>query len=239
MTGIRVAVLGLMLAACAAAETVVPNKIIDSPTAGNLQRGAYQFDFKVFPGGGILSGIAIGITNYLSLGLSYGASNIIGSGPIHGNTHPGIQAQIRFIDENTVLPALALGYDNQGIGPYVNSTNVYYVHAKGAYLVASKNYLLLGNLGFHGGINYRVEERDPRPNLFLMINKDLNKEIALCAEYDAALNNDRINRGLLNAGAWWIFGNKLKLEVDFKNILESTRFVDVERELRIVFFEHF
>jgi hypothetical protein len=230
MTRIRLTVCGLLLAAAAAAETLVPNKIIDSPTAGNLRRYAYQLDFKVIPGGGLLSGFTIGITNFLSLGVSYGAGNVIGSGPIDGYTHPGLQAQIRFLNENTVLPALALGYDNQGVGP---------VHAKGAYLVASKNYLMVGNLGFHGGINYRVEERDPRPNLFLMINKDLTQDIALCTEYDAALNNDRIDRGLLNAGAWWIFGNRLKLEVDFKNILENERFIDVDRELRIVFFDHF
>jgi hypothetical protein len=234
--------LGLFLFAVtlASAEVIIPNKIIDSPTAGNLKRGAYNLDFKVYPGGGLLGEVAIGITDNFSLGLAYGGSNIIGAGHIAANDHPGINAQVRIIDENTIVPAFALGYNNQAMGPYrLNDTTDYEVHAKGLYLVASKNYLFLGNFGLHGGLNYRVEEKDPRPDLFFLVNKEINREISLCAEYDAALNDNRIEKGFLNAGLWWIFGGKLQIEFDFKNILESGSFEDVNRELRIVYFDHF
>ena len=227
------------------AQGLVPRKIIDSPTAGNIRRGQYHFDCKFFPEGGILGELVVGLTDNLYFGLAYGGSNLIGAGDITTNSGAGIVAQFRVIDENVLLPAVAVGYNNQEIGPYQLETSdtTYTVKAKGIYAVLSKNYLVFGNLGIHAGLNYRVdyrlEEKDSKPDLFFLLNKELNPELSLLAEYDAAINDDQIEWGYLNVGVSWTFGNQLQLEIDFKNILSNPRFLDVNRELRIVFMDSF
>jgi len=220
-------------------EIAIPRKIVDSPTAGNLSRGTYQFDLKFLPQGGVWAEVVVGLTNNLYFGLSYGVSNLIGSDVIQTVGGPGICGQLRIIEETVLGPAIAIGYNNQDIGPYNNDTTDYYIKAKGLYLTLSKNYRFLGNLGLHAGISYRIKEKDSTPNLFFLVNKELNSELYLSAEYDAALNDQQIKWGYLNLGISWIASDKLLLEFDFKNILQNPRLIDANRELRIVYQEHF
>ena len=222
-----------------AGNIFIPRKIIDSPTAGNPAQGAYHLDFKILPGGIIQGEFILGLFDRLYVGIAYGGSNLIGAGKMTANQGIGLLSQIRILDENLALPALAVGYSNQSVGPYQSSNGLYHIHAKGIYLVASKNYRLLGNLGFHTGINYRIEEQDPHSNIFFMLNKDISSELSFSFEYDAALNDNALEFGYLNTGITWILSNRLQLEFDIKDILGHTRFLDANRELRIIYMEHF
>jgi len=50
----------------------------DVPTAGMLPKGTVNLDVDFYQEGGVLLGVSFGIFNRLSLGLSYGGSNLIG-----------------------------------------------------------------------------------------------------------------------------------------------------------------
>ena len=52
------------------------------PTAGVIQKGSYGLSTELLPYGTLIVKLEAGIIENLSIGLSYGGSNIIGSGDI-------------------------------------------------------------------------------------------------------------------------------------------------------------
>ena len=80
----------------------------------------------------------------------------------------------------------------QGFGSYIDSTKRFQNKSVGAYAAVSKNYEFLGLLGLHGGINYSFEtgDGDKDPNFFVGVDKSINPELTLMAEYDFALNDN-------------------------------------------------
>lgn len=203
-------------------------EMVDFPTAGTMSRGSYAIDMRMQPVGGLLLGLSFGMFDRLDLGISYGGDNIIGYGSPNWNPSPGVHAKYRFWDESYWFPAIAVGFNNQGYGPWCGSR--YLTRSPGFFGVASKNYRFLGTLGFHGGANYSIEDRDNPDNtvnFFGGIEKSLNPELWLVAEYDLALNDNLEDRqfgegyGYLNGGLRWLFSKRLLLEFDLKNILRN------------------
>lgn len=220
-------------------------QLIDLPTAGTLERGSFEIGLRMFENGGLLGNVAVGITPKFMFGLSYGGANIIGEGDITWNPEPGIQARFRIVDENFVMPAVTIGFNSQGYGAYVDSLNRYINKSRGFYAVGSKNYAVFYNLGFHGGINYSLEndDNDGELNLFAGADLNLNREVRFTLEYDFA-NNDNENdelfgsgQGYLNAGFQWIFTN-LYLQFNLKNLFKNGP-DSVSREIKIGYFETF
>jgi len=245
-----VTVTGVVGAAPNEAVLSQPVNLVTIPTCGIVPRGAYAVEFRLFPGGGLWSEIAVGVSERFMFGVAYGGGNIIGDQKITWYKQPGVEVKYRFTEESDKFPAVVVGFNSQGFGNYLDSLKRYETKARGFYAVASKNYHFLGNLGVHGGLNYNPIEKtdgDTDPNVFFGIDKDLNSEIALLLEYDAALNDNQTKesllgrgRGYLNAGVRWRVVDKFTIEVNFNNILLNRQEVDfMTRELKITIVEFF
>lgn len=229
-------------------RSVEIQNLIDQPTAGSLEKGEYGFDLRFYPDGGELACMKVGLFDRFMLGVSYGGRNLIGRGEVEWNELPGVLIKYRLFEE-TVLPALALGFDSQGYGTWSDSLDRYEIKAKGLFAVLSKNFSVagLGTLGLHAGVNYNTfEDEDDRSlNGFTGFDKSLNDQIAVLAEYDLALDDNNRSalgreRGYLNAGLRWVFARQLGIEFSFKDILENRRDVSsISRELRITYVETF
>lgn len=224
-----------------------PLKVVDMPTAGTLMRGSFRANIDVYPSGGILTGFSAGIMDRFMFGISYGGTNIIGAGNIQWNKQIGANIRYRLFEEDYILPAILIGYDSQGYGAYVDSTRRYMNKSMGIFASASKNFEFLGILGIHGGINYSFEHNDgdKDPNIFIGLEKSLNPELTLVAEYDFAFNDDGDRsigqgKGYLNAGLKWIFAGKLEISFIAKDILENRKgSTGISREIRIAYAEIF
>lgn len=225
-----------------------PRKLIDCPTAGLLPRGSFDFDIRIYPEGGVITALEIGITNRLMIAISFGGENVIGEGKADWNPDMEFAVKYRFLHETYFLPAFAMGYDGQGYGPYDDSLKRYTYKSKGFYAVISKSYLV-GDVpvGLHGGMNYSLEDKDDK-NLPIFIGCDirLNEGLGFVLEYDLATNDDHEDNiygqgwGYLNFGIQWFFSKKLLLEFDLKNVFKNRKDVStLGREFRVLYFEFF
>ncbi len=229
------------------AAIVEPIVLIDFPTAGTLLRGSFNAHLRAYAEGGILAGVDVGLTDRFMIGLSYGGTNVIGMGPVNGNPQVGAHVRYRMIEEDYTIPAVTLGYNSQGFGTYIDSTARFQNKSVGAFAAVSKNYDFLGVLGLHGGVNYSFEtgDGDKDLNFFVGIDKSINPELSLMAEYDFAINDNGARsagtgKGYLNAGLMWVFAGKLRIDFILKNILKNTdKFSEISREIRISYIEIF
>lgn len=236
-----------LLATTGFSQRNVENRMLmDLPTAGTLERGSFAINLRMFSNGGLLGGVTVGLTPRFMFGISYGGENLIGQGDVNWNPNPGIQARLRLIDENFAMPAVTIGFNSQGYGPYNSTFNRYKTKSRGLFAVASKNYAFIYNLGLHGGINYSFETDDGDKDLNLFLGADLsfNREFRVMAEYDFARNDTRRDKqfgsgqGYLNAGFQWLFSNQLFLQLNLKNIFKNGP-ESVTREIKIGYFEYF
>jgi len=231
--------------------------LIDLPTAGTLDRGSYEIRLRMFDNGGLIGSVGVGISDRFMFGLSYGGENIIGAGDINWNPDPGIQARFRVIDEDFSLPAVTIGFDSQGFGPFLKQQKVdssgktqkierFTNKSRGFFAVATKNYALFHNLGFHGGVNVSLEDEDNDQDLNFFIGADLsfNREFKVLAEYDFAWNDNENDKefgsgdGYLNLGGQWTFSDRLVLQFHLKNVFENGP-GKITREFKVGYFEYF
>ncbi len=177
-------------------------KLIDCPTAGCLKKGQYDFELHVFPEGGVLFGFAVGLFDRFTMGASYGGVGIIGAEPVDWNEQPGVLLKYRLFEESFMMPAIVLGFSNQGRGAWVEETSKfsdadyvgdryadrvssryrdvdyqgdrYTFKAKGLFAVAGKNFEIvkLGTFGFHAGLTYNSIEDDDDGNLSAFLGLD-------------------------------------------------------------------
>jgi hypothetical protein len=225
-------------------EAVVePMMLIDRPTAGLLRYGSYAVSANFYQRGGMLFGISVGIFDPFTFGISYGGTDIIGHDAIHMNPLPGVSAKLRVIGEGMLTPAFAIGFDSQGKEPYLSDDSLkrYTIKSTGLYVVASKNYSVLGNLSIHGGLNKSLEEGDGDKDLsmFIGVEKSLGRDISIMLEYDFATNdnNDRAigkGNGYLNFGFRWAWGKGMVIGFNLKNISKNQDNINVgNRTLQI------
>lgn len=228
-------------------------QLIDAPTAGVLGKGQYEVGLRAFANGGLLANINVGITDRFMIGISYGGEKFIGTGEVKFNPLPGVDVRYRLIDENVALPAIAVGFNSQGYGPFIkklnDSTKInrYSQKSPGLFAVASKNYAFLGTIGFHGGVNWAVTEKkdkDNQPNFFAGVDKSINQELSVVSEYSIAFNDNKkhvgYKRGYFNTGAKLNFNNKVLVEFFIKDIFNNSKeFGKYSRELRLSFINAF
>jgi hypothetical protein len=171
---------------------------VDIPTAEILDPATFSTTFRFYTEGGITSRLLIGPFKMVNLGIYFDAQRVIGGGEPHMTT-PSVFFKLRFFDGSDLLPALALGYDNQGY--LYKETHREYLHQeKGLYLVGSHE-ILLPNMDFHAGVNIpKVEEG--RPHGFVGLTYKIVPAFALMAEYDN-IRNAPENRGNLG-GRFWV-----------------------------------
>jgi hypothetical protein len=206
--------------------------LIDLPTAGILQKGVSAVSLDVMPGGVVISKIEVGVFNGVSFGISYGGSNVIGTGVIDWYKLPGINIRTRIIDENQTLPAVTVGFDSQGKGAYDAQLERYQLKSPGFFAATSKNFEFLGYLSLHGVINYSLERQDGDKDLDIGVGfeKTIGAKISLIGEYDFAANDNTGSafgkgNGYLNMGLRWSVGEGLTLGLDLRDLLDNKRFV--------------
>jgi hypothetical protein len=252
------------------AEMIQPRKLVDAHTAGILRKGQYDIECRFYQAGdttlgtGITFGFDIGVTNRLTLGLSYGGEGIVGRGRnIRPHHLPGWLVKYRLIEEHVHFPAIALGYDHQGRGGLTDTIRFsyegYIFKSPGFFLAASKNYLLFNTvqLGLHAMCNYSMEDcaSVTWPNLITGIDLGINEELSLVFEYDFAFTYLDVHPGkpsryarpsdaYLNAGVRWAFSSNFYIELDFRDILErrTTDAGDIigwNREIKLAYFAEF
>ena len=246
-----------------------PLNLVRIPTAGTLPRGSFTLESLLITDGGMVPRLSVGFTDNFSFGVSFGVQNLIGGNkPSINKTTPEVQIKYRIFDESEKMPALVYGLDTQGRGLYhavdsstygiSNSTvtlNRYDQKAWGMYMVMSKNWNFLGNLGLHAGISKSLSENDDGDkdiNVFFGIDKELNRSFSLLVEYDAALNDNlgggdyALNditfgkgKGYLNAGIRWAMSPNLMLEINFNDINQNTNSEYTNREIKVMYSESF
>ena len=208
--------------------TLEPRYLVDMPTAGMLEKGDFALDLDFYQEGGLLFGFSVGILDRISLGLSYGGTNLIGTGDPVMNSVPGASIRVRAIEEGLVFPAIVLGFDSQGRDGYIKELSRYTIKSPGLFAVASKNYSLLGFLSIHGGVNYSFERADEDRdfNVFVGADKSLGGFLSLVLEYNLGANdsNGRAlgkGRGYLNTAIKCSIGGGLTLGVCLKDLTKN------------------
>lgn len=201
-------------------------RLVDNPTAGLVDKGRFSVDMRMFPEGGLVGQLQAGIMRRLTIGLSFGGEGVIGNDPIDWYPRVEAAARYRVLEESQALPAFALGYETQGYGPRAGDR--YQVKSKGFFVAASKNYVSgFGQFGIHAGINWsRENDDDDGASGWVGIDKTINEELSLVAEYDFALNDNDdeslgSGRGYLNGAAYWSPVQGLSLGILLKNILQN------------------
>ena len=232
-----------------------PLNLVSIPTAGTIPRGTYTIEALLGKNGGMLPKLSVGFTDNFSFGVSFGIQKLIGNDSLYYNkTAPEVQIKYRVYEEAQSIPALVLGLDTQGRGTFQETSkagetiNRYDQKAWGMYLVLSKNWSLLGNLGIHGGICKSIAENDDGdddPNIFFGIDKELNRSFSFLLEYDSAFNDDEKvpdfgeGKGYLNAGIRWAVSPNLMMEINFNDIRKNTISKYTNREIKIMYSESF
>lgn len=231
-----------------AQQELEPRQLIETPTAGLLPRGSFDLDFRFYDGNGILGRISVGLFDRVMVGVSFGGQDLLGNRTVQWNPKPEFAAKVRIVEEDYSIPAVAIGYTSQGYGAYDETLSRYTSKSKGIYGVFSKNFNSpLGQGGLHGGLNRSLENGDEDQDLsgFIGVDKQFGKDFVLLLEYDFALNDNEDNslgsgRGFMNAGVRWAISGQFTMEFDVKNIFRNgQRNPNPDRELRIVYFEHF
>jgi hypothetical protein len=226
-----------------------PQHLIDIPTAGTLEKGKFDVTLRVFGNGGVLTGTNIGLSNRFQVGIHYGAESLLGeSDPIY-NPRIGFQVKLQLVEERWDLPAITLGFIDQGYGAYLKGSSRYTIKSKGFFGVISKNFFTLNvATGFHGGINKSLEDNDgdESPDIFFGWDFHYNQDVSILLEYTAAMNDNRSDspvgkgRGYLNLGVRWEFSRQLVMEADLTNLLDNKKTANqFGREIRIIYVEAF
>ncbi|NTW49336.1 MAG: YjbH domain-containing protein [Chlorobiales bacterium] len=220
--------------------------LFNMPTAGVLSRGSYAVEGWVFPGGGALLSLSVGIADKLTFGASYGAANLIGTGSPEWNDLPGVMVRYRIIEEESAFPAIAIGFDSQGRDGYIQGNDRYVRKSPGFFAVASKNFELLGFITWHGGINYSLENKDDKDiNFYFGVEKTIGSEITMYAQYDAAVNDNAPSalgggHGFLDLGLRWSIGKGITVEMNLTNVSDNLKEIDsAGRSVRLEYIRHF
>lgn len=209
--------------------------VIREPAAWTRAAGDFSVQTGMEP---LFVRAEIGILDYLMAGVSYGGVNLLGYAEPEPYPRPYFQLRFRITNGGMFLPAISVGYDDQGQGRFIEEERIngfgrdwnrFRIKAKGFYAVASQEYEIWGPLGLHLGINYNAIENndnDKHPNIYAALEKGLGQHIMIITSYDAAINDNGDESfgdglGFLNAGVRWRVVSQLNFEFYMMNILEN------------------
>jgi len=220
--------------------------LIDMPTAGVLEKGVVGVTTEMLPAGVLIAVIEAGVFENVSIGISYGGANLIGSGKVDWYNWPGVTIRARLINETTLIPAIALGFDSQGKGTYDDSTDRFVIKSPGFFAAVSKNFDFLGYMSLHGTVNYSLEgnDGDNFVDLRTGVEKTLGSSFSLLVEYDFAFNDNNTDfasgKGYLNTGIRWSPGQGFTVGFDLRDLLsnKSSSNNAADRSLKIEFIKN-
>lgn len=174
-------------------------EVVDIPTADVLDPMTYSTTFRFYSEGGLTGRFILGPLKRVNLGISFDAQRVIGGGDPHMVT-PAVYFKVKAFDGNDYLPALAAGYDNQGM-LWQESTRDYLNPAKDLYFVGS-HALFVPNLDLHAGINVNHFDTGAQTYGFFGTSFKFTPSFALLMEYDN-IRNGRDNRFNVG-GRFWV-----------------------------------
>lgn len=215
--------------------------IVDMPTAGLLPKGMFAASADFFSPNGMNAHFNYGLWKNFNIGLSFGASNFIGTESPEFQSLPGLNVKFRFLDETLKLPAIAIGFSNQGDGEFSQSKDEFLVFSTGFFLTLSKNFSWeLGDVALHAGTNYTLEGNHDGFNLnyFFGLEQSFATNAAFCLEYNSA-QFERISHnidapGLLSASLKYSLGSSFTIELQLRDLLNTTiESDDIERAVSI------
>jgi hypothetical protein len=186
-------------------------ELIDVPTADVLDPATYSTNFRFYSDGGIVSRLVISPFRRVNFGIMADAQQVIGGSAPH-LIRPSMYFKLRAFDGTDILPALALGYDNEGY-IYSNDLRDFEQKAKGLYLVGSHE-IFLPNLEVHAGLN--TNEFGPVQLAgFFGVSYQVVDNLTLMAEYDNIRNaaDNRVNLG----GRFWVTSH-FNVDVASRNV---------------------
>ena len=201
--------------------------IVDMPTAGIIEKGAFAIYSTAFANGGILLELEAAPFTDFNMGISYAGNNIIGSGEVVWQNIPGIHLCYRLFNESKSLPAFVLGINTQGRGSYSSNDERFETYSPGVFLSASKNYRwFLGTVAFHAGTNYSIEPNPPErsPNFYCGLEHSIGSYFSLNFEYNATFDDGDHSylkqKGLINTAFRWSLSKGITLELQARDLLE-------------------
>lgn len=196
---------------------------VDQPYLGVPEHAEFDIELRFGPEGEILGFFTIGVWDRFSMGVSYGASNLIGAGDPDFYEIPGIQIRIMAIEHGFFVPEILLGFDNQGYGGYSSDTGRYAIMSKGLYGQLGKVFSYSGiEVVPSLGANYCFEDEN-RFDIFCGMKIQFGAGSALLADYSPNFNDDADNdKGYLNVSLKLIFYEELFFEVALRDLLDNS-----------------
>ncbi len=206
-----------------------PLKIVEIPTAGIPPHGGYLFGIRQDGGGRVTGYMGFGFSGRFLLTVGYGGGNILGRGEPKWNPYPFVEARFRLIDENIVIPAVAIGYSSFGYDDYSREDRRFFRKEHNFYIVGSKAFRLIDLFCIHGGLNVEPgpDSTESPIDLFIGAEMVFNPMIEVIADYRFGLNDmqkdDRYGegRGYLSAGARFWPISSISISFYFSNLLEN------------------
>lgn len=176
-----------------AEEPPAQTEIVDEPTPEIIDPGTYALNFRFYSEGGVTSRILIGPMKRVNLGISFDVQHFTG----HDDPHmirPSVFFKLRFFDGTDKLPALAIGYENQGY-IWQKSIDQFLNRERGLYLVASHE-IFIPDLEIQAGVN-TYDFNNSTVYAFLGTTYKVTNNFSLLAEYDNIrdIAYDRFNMG--------------------------------------------
>jgi hypothetical protein len=218
-------------------------RLVDLQTANTLPRAAYALNVRVGPGGSMVTGMTLGVTSYVNVGVSYGAANVIGSGNADWDDEIEFEVKLRLAEEFDIMPGLSVGYDSRGYGSQVDEGG-YAKASQGVYIAAVKTAPFSEYWRFHGGVSRTLELEKAEPDFFLGLTARFSEEFSVVAEYSLAEerkeDGETDKSGFLSAGLRWVFAGQLELDLLFRNLLGSSGSPEPSsRALALAFYDSF
>jgi hypothetical protein len=193
---------------------------VDQPFPKVPEHGIFTLELRFGPEGAITGYFNVGIWDRLGLGLSYGGSNLLGSGNPEFYEIPGVQIRLLAIQEGMFYPRIQLGFDNQGYGDYDARYNI---RSKGLYCQIGKTFAFT-NLEIYPslGVNYCLES-DNGIDVFCGVKAQFGTFSALLVEYTPNLNDpEDEDKGYLNVGLRLIFYSEMFFEFSLRDLLANS-----------------
>ena len=244
---------GLIAAAVAALVPTTPGtaapleltRLVDSPTAGLLEKAQYGLDVRLFADGGVATQLSAGALRRLTIGVAYGGRGILGNRSVDWFDRLEAGVRCRLVEESAAWPAVAVGYETQGFG--APDHGHYNSRSKGVFVSVSRNYTSwFGQFGVHGGANLAAgtEDGDGDVSGWLGVDKTVVGTIAALAEYDLGRSADGrdgsgLGSPLVHAGLRIGVTPQLTVAVYLKDLLTQTDADQITRELSVCYVERF
>lgn len=223
-------------------------ELIEVPTAEIISYGNFDLNFRMYGEGNLLTRLSFGALRSIDLGFHLDLGKITGNDKIQMR-NPSLLLKIKLYGGNIYLPGIAVGYDAQGHGAFIEKGEIlpdgevadedtYTEKARGIFLAATKEILFEGLYVHGGGYVSDLDNIKVPDNLygFIGVSRQLGEQCILMAEYDniKKLEDEQNNR--FNVGIRYLMTTQLNLEFAWKNI--KKRHIP-ERILRIDYVEAF